>query len=166
VLRFSSGAVAALIIAFGISTAMALSANSLTSQQVHSLVGTWSCVTHDSQHKTYHETDVDSMDGPWLRMLTTYPPQNGQPAATGTGFFGYDSKHGRWIVTSVDTTGEYSITVSTSHTLNGSQWTDAYPVDNATATFRTVGSTEFTVDVRAPDGHGNTVTSHQVCTRS
>lgn len=155
-----------LVFAFAAVTAVALAAAMTPQQTIHNMVGTWSCVTHDSTHKTWRETDVDAMYGSWLRMTSTYPAQNGEHAGTGVGFFGYDSKHARWIVTSLDTSGDYGISYSTSHTFNGAHWLDGYPANHGSATTRMSSSKQFTVDSSGPDAHGHTVTSHEVCTRT
>jgi len=160
---------AAAVLACGAAASIALAAGGMmmTPQQtIHNLVGTWNCVTHDSMHKTWHETDVSAMYGSWLRIDATYPAQNGQHAGTGVAFFGYDSHRGRWLITSVDTLNDYSTGYSTAHAFNGALWHDAYPADGGTATTHTASANQYSVDSSGPDGHGHTVTSHQVCTRA
>lgn len=85
---------------------------------MQSLVGTWNCISHGSDKKTYRETDTDAMYGNWLRIDASYPAQNGQPAGTGVTFFGYDSKNKRWVVTGVGTDGSYFTASSTSPAFN------------------------------------------------
>jgi hypothetical protein len=138
-----------------------------SSQQstVQSFVGTWNCVGHTSDGKTYHDTDTDTMFGNWLKIDTDYPAQNGQPAAKGMGVFGYDAKQGRWYVASVDTTGSYSSAYSTSKNLGGSKWHDGYPNNGGSATV-SMSKNQYVVDSKGPDMHGNTVSSHEVCTRA
>ncbi len=129
------------------------------------LVGTWSCVTHSSDNKTYRETDVDTMYGNWLHVSSTYPGQNGQPEGSGTTFFGYDSTNKRWVVSGIGTDGSYFIATSSSPTIDGSHWSDQYPADGGTAVFHMIQTTQYTLDSQAPGDKGTTVTSHAICTR-
>lgn len=129
------------------------------------LVGTWSCVTHDSTHKTWHETDVYSMWGPWLKDNASFPSQNGERAGTGMSFSTYDAQHGRWVITYADSNGTYFTASSSSHAFNGSHWVDEYPADNGTATVRMTNANTLVIDSTMPDGHGHVSTGHEVCTR-
>jgi hypothetical protein len=72
-----------------------------TGTTIRQLVGTWHCVTTDTNHKTWHIVAHDTMFGPWLRKSAAYPTQNGQQAGAIVKFSGFDSDQGRWIVTSV-----------------------------------------------------------------
>jgi hypothetical protein len=122
---------------------------------IHLLVGTWSCVTTDSNHKTRHVVTKDSLFGPWLQMRSSYKAQNGQKAGSIVKFFGFDSDQSRWIVTSVDTSGEFYVIDSTSKAFDGSKWEDAYPVDSGTAAVTVQGSNAYTFDARLPIGGGH-----------
>ncbi|HTX58720.1 MAG TPA: hypothetical protein VMH02_03510 [Verrucomicrobiae bacterium] len=161
--RCVSLAVAAAAIAFP--SAASVAAASPQQATVQSLVGNWSCVTHTSDNKTYHETDVNSTFGPWLKISAAYPAQEGQPAASGLSFFGYDSKHARWYITSVDTMGGYGSSYSNSKSFGGSQWHDGYPDNNGSAAI-TASKNQFVVDGKGPNAQGKTVTSHEICTRA
>lgn len=152
----------AAILASAAVMAFAYSATTMTPQQTtHALVGRWTCVTHDSKHRTWRETDTDSMFGSWVRVDSTYPAQNGQRAGTGVGFLGYDAKHHRWIVGSFDTSGDYGISYSNSHAFNGSHWANGYPATGGSTTVMMPNAHEFTVNTTA----GSMGSSHQVCTR-
>jgi hypothetical protein len=129
------------------------------------LVGTWTCVTHTSGNQTYHETDVDSLFGNWLRIDATYPASAGAPASTSVTFLGYDSKRGRWVVTGVGTDGSYFTSTSTSPAYDGSKWTDQFPNDHGTALVRMTQSTQYSLDVQTPDDRGKMSTAHAVCTK-
>lgn len=132
---------------------------------IHQMVGTWSCVTTDTNHKTWHVIATYAMFGPWLRMSANYPNQNGQRAGSLVKFFGFDSDQNRWIVTSVDTSGEFYVIDSTSKTFNGSQWEDAYPSDAGTAAVKVQNSNEYTFDARFPIAGGQAYRSHTTCKR-
>ena len=131
---------------------------------INGFVGTWNCITHSSENKTYHETDVDTMYGNWLRVDATYPAQNGAPAGTGVTFLGYDSKHGMWVVTGVGTDGSYFMSTSKSAAFNGSKWMDQYPNDRGTAVLHMTRSTQYSMDMTSPMGR-KPVTQHAVCTK-
>ncbi len=105
------------------------------------------------------------MFGPWLRMSAAYPAQNGQQAGAIVKFFGYDSDQGRWIVTSVDTSGQYYVIDSKSKTFDGSRWEDAYPADAGTAAVKVRNSNEYTFDASVPIGGGQAYRSHTICKR-
>jgi hypothetical protein len=157
---------AAAIAAFAlVAISAATAAASPQQATVQSFVGTWNCVTHTSDNKTYHETDTDTMFGNWLKIDSTYPAQGGQPAATGVGFFGYDAKQGRWYVTNIDTLGNYSSNYSTSKSLGGSSWHDGYPNNGGSATV-SVSKNQYAVDGKSAGPNGKTMTTHEVCTRA
>lgn len=143
-----------------------LAAGATPQQTVSSLTGTWNCVTHDSMHKTWKETDVNAMFGSWLKSDTTYPAQNGQKAATATNFFGYDAKNKRFITMGVDTGGGYGTSYSTSATFDGAHWSNGYPVRPGTSITHMSNPNEYTVDYSGPGNSGKHITSHAVCTRS
>lgn len=123
------------------------------------LVGTWSCVTHTSENKTYHETDVDSMYGNWLRIDASYAAQAGAPASTSVTFLGYNSKQRRWVVMGVGTDGSYFTSTSTSPAYNGSKWTDQFPNDHGTELIHMTRSTQYSMDVSGANA------AHAVCTK-
>jgi hypothetical protein len=149
-----------------IATPQVLSAATASQQAtVQGLVGTWSCVSHTSDNKTYRATDVDTMYGKWLRVSSTYPAQNGSPAGTEQAFFGYDAKNSRWIIAGVSTSGDYYVNYSNSPSFNGSQWYDGYPNMHGSAVVRMTESTQFTVDSKGMGPQGKTITRHEVCTR-
>lgn len=143
------------------------SAGSMTpAQTMHALLGHWTCVTQDSTHHTTRETDTYQMWGAWLHDASSFPAQNGSPAGQGESFIRYDSSAGRWVITGVDTMGVYFTASSSSHTFNGSHWVDNYPADGGWANLHMTSANQVILDSSGPDGHGHTVTSHQVCTRS
>jgi hypothetical protein len=159
-----AGAVAIAVFAL-VAISVAVATASPQQMTVQSFVGTWNCVTHTGDNKTYHETDTDSMWGNWLKISSTYPAQGGQPAATGMGIFGYDGKQGRWYVASADTLGNYSSNYSTSKSLGGSTWHDGYPNNGGTATV-SMSKNQYVVDGKGPGPNGKMMTTHQVCTRA
>jgi hypothetical protein len=134
-------------------------------QTIHEMVGNWSCVTSDANHKTWHVVAKYAMFGPWLRMNAEYPAQNGQRSGSIVKYFGYDSDQGRWIVTSVDTSGEFYVIDSKSKTFDGSQWEDTYPADTGTAAVKVQNADEYTFDARIPIGGGHDYRSHTICRR-
>ncbi len=162
--RAVAGAVA-MATAIAAATSGASGATTPPAKQVAALVGTWTCVTQTSNHRTYREKDVYAMFGPWVRDVGTYPAAYGQPAGTLVGYVGYDAKHRRWISTSVDTGSGYALYYSTSPSLDGSRWSDGYPRGSGGAVFRLHGTTQYTLDASGTS-HGKAFTSHQVCTRS
>ena len=144
----------------------ALSAAAASQQAtVQALVGTWSCVSHTSDNKTYQSTDVDTMYAKWLKISSSSPAQNGDPAGTEQAFFGYDPKHSRWIIAGVTTEGEYFVNYSNSAVFNGSQWSDGFPNNHGSAVVHMTQSTSYTVDEKGPNAAGKMITSHEVCTR-
>jgi hypothetical protein len=142
-----------------------LSAAAPQQATVEGLVGSWSCVSHTSDNKTYRGSDVDTMYGKWLKINSTFPAQNGEPAGTEQAFFGYDSKHGRWIVTGVGTGGDYFMNYSNSSNFDGSQWYDGFPNNHGSAVAHLTAYTRYTVDSKGPNAQGKIVTEHEVCTR-
>ena len=149
---------------FASASAAAFAASTPQQMALQAMVGTWTCVTHGSDGKTWHETDVDTMWGVWLKTEATYPAQNGQPAATGTGILGYDAKHHRWYGDGADTNGGYGSGYSNSSGLGGSKWHDGYPDNNGSATI-SMSKNQYVVDSKGPNDQGKTITSHQVCTK-
>jgi hypothetical protein len=81
-------------------------------------------------------------------------------------FFGFDSDQGRWIVTSVDTSGEFYVIDSKSKTFDGSRWEDAYPADAGTAEVKIHSSDEYTFEAHVPIGRGQAYRSHTICKRN
>jgi hypothetical protein len=162
---FRLGIAAALIA--GITATLPSLAIAASPQQatVRSLVGTWSCITHGSDKKTYRETDTDAMFGNWLRIDSAYPAQNGQPAGTGVTFFGYDAKNKRWVVTGVGTDGSYFMASSTSPAFDGAKFSDQYPNDHGTAVLHMSSSAQYSMDTQGPGSNGKMMTQHVVCTR-
>ncbi|MGA8533978.1 MAG: hypothetical protein WB615_07720 [Candidatus Tumulicola sp.] len=132
---------------------------------LQSFVGTWTCITHGNDNKTYRETDVDSMYGNWLKIESDYPAQNGAPAGTATTFVGYDGKHGHWIATGVGTDDSYFTSYSKWPKFDGSKWYDAYPNDHGTATFQMPTSTSYTMQSVTPNAKGVMSSSHSICTK-
>jgi hypothetical protein len=162
--RYLTPAAFAMLGLLSISPALG-AASSPQQATVESFVGTWACITHSSENKTYRETDVDSMYGNWLRINSSYPAQNGAPAGTGVTFFGYDAKNKHWVVTGVGTDGSYFIATSSSPEFNGSKFMDQYPSDHGTTVLHMTKSTEYSMDTQAPNDKGKTMTQHAVCTR-
>jgi hypothetical protein len=132
---------------------------------LQAMVGHWTCVTHGSDGKTWHEADTYSMWGPWLKDDATYPAQNGQAAATGIGVLGYDAKHHRWYSDGEDTNGQYGSGYSNSSSLGGSKWLDGFPNNNGAGTL-SLSKNQYVYDGKGPNDKGKMITSHQVCTRS
>lgn len=148
-----------------LTSAAALSATSSQQATLRSFVGSWTCLTHSSDNMTFHESDVDTMYGNWLKVDSEYPAQNGQPAGTGVTFFGYDPKNKRWIVTGVGNEGSYFTAYSNSPNYDGAKWIDAYPNDHGTAIVHVTSNNRYTLDTTAPGAAGKTMTQHAVCTR-
>jgi hypothetical protein len=148
-------------------SAPAASMSSMMTPQttLNSFVGGWSCTTHTSDNKTYHESDVDTMYGKWIKISASFPAQEGQAAATGTAFLGYDAKMVRWYFTNVDTLGNYGSAYSTSKNFGGSTWHDGYPDNHGSATI-SWSKNQYTVDGKGPNEKGQMTTSHEVCTRT
>jgi len=134
-------------------------------QTIHQLVGSWNCVTTDTNHKAWRVVAKYSKFGSWLQMRAAYPAQNGQRPGSIVKFFGFDSDQGRWIVTSVDTSGEFYVIDSKSKTFDGSRWEDAYPADVGTAAVKVQSSNEYTFDAQVPIGGGHDYQSHTICKR-
>jgi hypothetical protein len=153
------------ICALASSAGFASAATSSQQATVQGLVGNWTCITHESDNKTFRESDIDTMYGNWIRVNSSYPAQNGQPAGTGATFLGYDARNKRWIVTGVGTEGSYFTAYSNSPNYDGSKWVDAYPNDHGTALVHVISSTQYSLDTTNPGAQGKTVTAHTVCTR-
>lgn len=114
---------------------------------------------------TQNESDTDSMYGSWLKIDASYTG-GGESAYTGVSYLGYDSKNHRWVITSADEHGGYSIGYSNSANLNGSVWHDGYPADNGTGSFHMTRSTSFSFNGMFPGAHGKMISTHSVCTRT
>jgi hypothetical protein len=165
-MKFPHRVIAATALAGLAFAAVAGIAPAAMSQQssLQSLLGSWTCVAHSSDGKTYHETDVNTMYGKWLKSDSKYPAQNGDPAGTGQSFIGYDSMSKRWVIAGVDTAGEYFVNYSNSANMDGSTWHDGYPNMHGSAIVH-MTSTQYVVDTKGPGAGGKTVTSHEVCTK-
>lgn len=145
-----------------IAAAILLAATAATqSQEVYGLIGTYSCINHESTGTVWRFTSVNEPYGAWMRASSTFAAQNGQPAQTAVTFVGYDAQAKQWNIVSVSDNGTYYTRASTSRELNGSRWTDAYPADGAKAIIRMPSATEYTFDLTTPQG----VRSNVVCTR-
>ena len=153
------------VAAFVSTFATASATPTMQASTLQGIAGTWTCITQ-AGGKTYHETDVDSMYGKWLKIESTYPAQNGDPASTGMTFLGYDSKRGHWVVTGLGADGSYFTATSTSPKYDGSTWTDAFPADHGTAVIHMPSNARYTLDASQPGDKGKMETSHSVCTRS
>lgn len=154
------------IIALAASTAGGTAASSQQSKTIAAMAGNWTCVTHDSDGKTSHETEVNSVYGPWSKSVGTSPAENGDFAGTSIGFFGYDTKHQRWFETSVDSDGGYNTYYSTSANFDGATWHEAYPTNRGTVVSRMPSAAKWMLDGSFKNAKGQRVTFHQVCTKS
>ena len=161
--RFLKLPVATIAVYFAMNT-VALSDS--PQQMVQRFAGTWTCVTHDSMHKTWRETDVSTIFGPWIRTQVSSPAQNGMKAATGTDFFGYDSSRKRWTFSNFSTDGSYFESYSSSPSFDGAVWKMAYPAGPLAATSHMSSANQYSMDWSGPGPNGHTVTGHQVCTRT
>jgi hypothetical protein len=153
------------VVAFAAVWASAPAASSPQQATVQGLVGTWSCITHTADNKTYHETDVDTMFGKWLKISASYSAQNGGTAGNGVTFVSYDTKTRRWIVTGASTDGAYFMATSASPNFDGSKWTDQYPNDHGTAVLHLTPYTKYTMEMTGPNEKGKMTTSRAVCTK-
>lgn len=156
-----SGAVAVVFLS---GTAPALSAIA-AGQGVGALVGTYTCVTHDSSGKIWHFTSVNTMWGAWVRADTTFAPQNGQPADVAQTFVGFDSGAKRWNIVSIDTDGSYYTRYSLSRSFKDSKWIDGYPADGGKAIIGLPDLRHYTFDLTTPERNGRAAVSRTVCTR-
>jgi hypothetical protein len=132
-------------------------------QAINNMAGQWTCITHDSAHRVWRETNLNTAFGPWMRLASAFPAQNGQPAGKAMKYLGYDSQQRRWIVMSIDDSGGYYTMYSSSATLDGAHWIDAYPADHRTGYLNFIGTNKYTFDSSTP---GAIAASHTVCTRS
>lgn len=162
---FKCTAIAATAAAIVVSSQTASLAASPQQTTLQALVGHWTCVTHGSDGKTWRESDTYTMWGPWLKDDSTYPAQNGQAAATGSGVLGYDAKHHRWYGDGEDTNGGYGSGYSNSANFGGSKWQAGFPNTPGTSTV-SLSKNQYVIDSTGPNDKGKMVTSHQVCTRS
>jgi hypothetical protein len=156
----AAGAVALVAISAGTSAAAGS-----PQATVQGLVGNWTCVSHSSDNATFQESDVDTMYGKWLKIVSTYAAQMGAPAGTGTAFFGYDARNRRWIVTGAGTSGDYYVNYSNSPDFDGAKWHDGYPDRHGTAVMHLTAFTRYTIDSVGPNPQGKDVTAHEVCVR-
>ena len=145
------------VIAALLFSAPPLSSHAATpAQTLSTLVGTWNCVTTDSKHRIWRTVSTDVMFGRWLYMVSSYPAQNGQPAGTAAKYLGFDPPRHRWIVASIDASGDYYVMDSSSAAFSGSHWQDQYPHDNVTGYVQVQDADQYTFD--SPG-------SHTVCRR-
>jgi hypothetical protein len=130
-------------------------------QAIGNMAGRWTCITH-AAHQVWRETNVNTAFGPWMRLASVFPAQNGQPTGKAMKYLGYDSTAKRWIVMSIDDSGGYYTMYSATPSLDGAHWIDAYPADHRIGYLKFVSSSEYTFDSSTPGSSG---TSHTVCTR-
>jgi hypothetical protein len=129
--------------------------------EAHSLVGTYSCVTRDTDHTTWRFTTVNAPFGAWLRLYATFAPQNGAPARTAFTYLGYDPSNKRWNIVSMSSGGSYYTRYSTSGDLNGSRWVDGYPADGGKAVIAIPSATEYTFTFSSLQDHSLTTCTRQ-----
>jgi hypothetical protein len=153
------------IAAFAVTLTVAWAAASPQQTTLQSFVGTWKCVTHGSDNKSFNETDTDTMFGDWLKIESSYAAQAGQPAASGVSYAGYDAKRHHWIVTGVGTDNSYFTAISSSPTWDGAKWTDAYPADHGTAVTHGPSGGKYTLVSSGPGPTGKMMTYTSVCTK-
>ena len=133
--------------------------------ELHGFVGTWKCVTHGSDNKTYNETDTDAMYGDWLKISSAYAAQRGQPGMSGTTYAGYDEAHHHWVTEGVGTDNSYFVATSTSPTWDGAKWVDVYPADHGTAVTRGPSGGKYTLVSTGPGPSGKMMTYNSVCNK-
>jgi hypothetical protein len=159
----------ALLIA-NIGAAPASNSSQMTS--LHFLVGTWHCTTTMATSgakspATISVSETIAAHGQnWLRAAETVS-RNGQSVGTDEVFFGYNARHGHWVIISIDAGGAYQVETSPSAALNGSAWTVAYPGRvHATSTFHTDSSMHYSSDSKwTSPRSGKTISSHEACVK-
>jgi hypothetical protein len=117
---------------------------------IQSIAGSYNCTTQDGHH-TWHFHSVNAVWGAWLRLDTTYSPQNGAPADIAQTFVGFDNGAKRWNIVSIHQPGSYYTRHSESRKINGSRWIDDYPADGGRATLNISGS-GYRFDLTTPNG--------------
>lgn len=143
----------------------ATSTDAATLPGLAAIVGTFDCVTHAAGGVVWRFHSINRAWGAWVRVDTTFAPQNGQPADTASTFVGFDTQAKRWNIVSIDRDGTYYTRLSKSKAFDGSQWVDGYPADGAQAVIRVRGNRQYTFALVARRSHGQAQTSTTVCTR-
>lgn len=129
------------------------------------IVGTFDCVTHDSDGVVWRFHSVNRPWGTWVRADTTFMPQNNQPADSASTFVGFDAKAKRWNIVSIDEDGSYYTRYSSSREFDGSRWIDGFPADGARALIRVRDMRQYTFDLTTIARNGRAEISSTVCTR-
>lgn len=138
-----------------------VSADAATPSGLEAIVGTFNCVTHESGGTVWHFHSVNRAWGAWVRVETSFAPQNGQPADSASVFVGFDAKAKQWNIISADIDGSYYTRSSRSRAFDGSHWVDRYPADGAKAVVGLRGKQQYTFDLVSTGAKS----SHTVCTR-
>ncbi len=136
------------------------------------LVGTWHCTRTISTAGATTVATVSEIETvvprgtQWLHGSDTIS-YNGQMVGTEDDYIGYNARHGRWVLVSIDSHGNSQVETNPSSALNGTTWTVAYPSRaNAMAVFRENSSRQYTSDSSWTSSHsGKTIKSHEVCTK-
>lgn len=142
-----------------------VSADTVTPPGLDAIVGTFDCVTHESSGTVWRFHSVNRAWGPWVRVNTTFAPQNGQPADSASVFVGFDAKAKQWNIIAIDIDGSYYTRSSASKAFDGSHWVDVYPADGAKAIVGLRGKRQYTFDLVTAGPKGHAPTSHTLCTR-
>lgn len=142
-----------------------VSADTAMPPGLDAIVGTFNCVTHESGGSVWHFHSVNRAWGAWVRVETTFAPQNGQPADSASVFVGFDAKAKQWNIISIDIDGSYYTRSSRSQAFGGSRWVDVYPADGSKAVVGLRGKRQYTFDLVTAGKKGRSSSSHTICTR-
>jgi hypothetical protein len=126
------------------------------------MVGHWNCVDHDSTGNVTRFKSGNAFYGAWLELNAEYVTPPGLAAHT---YLGFDTTRRRWVITAVSNSGGYYVRVSSSGTLSGSRWVDAYPIDGGTAVLTLMPPGRYGFDFAQGTG-ATAYTAHVVCSRT
>lgn len=146
-----------------------MSSNASQMASLHALAGTWSCtVTFTSAGKsvTANESETFAPFGMgWMHGTATIS-RGGHQVSRQDSYWGYNARHGHWVVITIDSSSNYQVETSSSASLNGSSWMVAYPGRaHATSTLHLTGGKYTISSGWTSPRSGKMMSSSEVCSK-
>jgi hypothetical protein len=143
-------------------------ANAATaSARLQAMTGSWTCANQGPMGASTSTSTATMMGNNFLKFQENSPAMKGRPAHTGETFLGYDPTKSQWVVTGVNTLGEYFMLKSSAAPDAMTQtWTDAYPVDpnDGPTIVKFTSNSAYTIDSNWTE-KGKKMSSHASCTK-
>lgn len=147
----------------------AMSSNASQMASLRALSGTWSCMlTFRSAGKSVSASESETFapyGTGWMHGIATIS-RSGHPVSRQDSYWGYNARHGHWVVITLDASSNYQVETSSSASLNGSAWTVVYPGRmHAMSTLRIMGGKYTVSSSWTSPRSGKSVSSSEVCSK-